>query len=239
VVQLHLLCSGCSLIKTKNLAKSNSLIDARYEDGQINRFRHKVLRAICDAIGGRGANRRDLQAPMNMKLFIMYFVLGAAVSISVSNKVCASPVDDFASKYKKAKTEVQKRTVCIQLIDAGLLYSGSPIDDVKKVFQGDFEEKGADGKDHRLAVVHFVPPKRPLKLPNQPMGQAEVIGWYLSVTYRDDGTVVHYCLSNESITTSMQLMYERQLKQHRSNSGTGLPSVTNMVNDINRSANTN
>jgi hypothetical protein len=173
-----------------------------------------------------------------MKLFIIYFIIGAVISINIPNELYASPtdpVDSFALKYKKAKTEIQKRTVAIELIDAGLLYSESPIDDIKKVFQNDFEEQGADGHGHKLAIVRFVHPKRP----SNPIAAAEITGWFLSLTYREDGTIVHYYLSNESKTTSMRLRYERKMKeQHEADTYTGLPTLKDATN-INSSVNTN
>lgn len=172
-----------------------------------------------------------------MKLFIIYLAIGAAILINAFGAAYASPtntLDGFVLKYKMAKTEIQKRTVAIDLIDAGLLYYGSPIDDVKKVFLGDFEECGADSVNTRRAIVHFVPPKHS----SEPMASAVWTGWYLSLTYREDGSVLRYYLSNENKTRSTQPMDQGQTKEGPSNLLNDVP-VLIIVTNINSSVNTN
>ena len=132
-------------------------------------------------------------------------------------------VDHFAAKYKQARTEVQKRTICVELMDAGVLYDGAPIDNVKKIFQQDFEDMGMDSQSNSVAIVHFVPPEPP----SYPMASAIWKGWYLSIGYRSDGTVQRYCLSNEHMETSMDLLYQRHEREGRNNGNgdVGLPVV--------------
>jgi hypothetical protein len=114
----------------------------------------------------------------------------------------------FIRKYEQAKTEKKKRDVCIELIDSDILYSGSDVGDLRKVFRNDFREMGMDASSNLLALVQFVRPIAP-SIPGYP---AVNTGWYLSITYRTNGSVIHYCLSNESKVRSAKLLYEKQLK---------------------------
>ena len=50
-------------------------------------------------------------------------------------------------------------------------------------------------------------------------------GWYLSLAYRTDGSVMHYSLSNANKVDSMRLGYERQIKEKGVESDPGLPAV--------------
>jgi hypothetical protein len=79
---------------------------------------------------------------------------------------------------------------------------GSPVADLKIVFQNDFlEQIMASQTNDRLAIIYFVPPDHPANS----MIQALVTGWYLAITYREaDGSVVHYHLSNAYINLNLR-----------------------------------
>jgi len=133
----------------------------------------------------------------------------------------ADEVDRFVAEYKRATGEIEKRTVCLNFIDAGLLYDGAPMADVRKVFQQDFEDMDMDEKSNHLAIVHFVPPKRT----SSPLQPALWTGWYLALTYRPDGTVMHYSLSNEDKDRTARLRIARRIREGRTNEDVGLPVV--------------
>jgi hypothetical protein len=142
-----------------------------------------------------------------MKTILNWFF--AILFILVVRPTLAGPdLQSFVSKYRGAKTEKQKRDLCIKLIDSDILYSGSDVGDLRTVFQKDFREMGMDASSNLLALVQFVPPIAP-SIPGYP---AVSTGWYLSITYRTNGSVIHYCLSNESKVRSAKLLYEKQLK---------------------------
>lgn len=130
-------------------------------------------------------------------------------------------VHDFAVRYAQLELQVPKRTLCIEVIDAGILYLGSPIDEVRKIFQKDFRDIGTDDAGNKRAIVLFNQPKRSLN----PIASEIWTGWYLTLTYRVDGSVMHYSLSNESKEESMRLKYERQIREGKTNSEPGLPPV--------------
>jgi len=113
--------------------------------------------------------------------------------------------------------------VCIELIDADVLYSGANVDDIKRVFQEDFEDMGFGDRSNKLAIVHFVKPVRS----SNPMEATEWTGWYLSITYRENGAILDYSLGNESKSRSMRLQYERQKSNGRIDVGIPVLGKTN------------
>jgi hypothetical protein len=144
----------------------------------------------------------------------------------------ADELDRFVDAYKHANGEIEKRTVCLNFIDAGLLYDGAPIADVRKVFQPDFEEMGMDLKSNRQAVVHFVPPK----VTSSPLEPGVWTGWYLALTYWPDGTIMHYSLSNEDKDRTARLRLARKIREGRTNEEVGLPVVEIGTNSNGRAA---
>jgi len=154
-----------------------------------------------------------------MKIPKYALLAGAALALASEHALGSDPAHRFELRYKRASTETQKRDVTIALIDAGLLYVGSPVSDLKDIFGGDLRDMDLDEKGDRLAIVNFVRPKPP----PVPMASPIVTGWFLSVTYRTDGAVVRYCLSNESKETSARLMMQKRRKEGRENEDPGLP----------------
>jgi hypothetical protein len=153
-----------------------------------------------------------------VKTLVQYCIL---LTFCLLLQASAAPrTQGFAAKYKLAKTEIKKRKVCLQFIDAGGLYIGSPVSDVRAVFQDDFEDLDIDAETNRLAIVHFVRPKR-----GDALHPAVWTGWHLSLTYRPDGAVVRYCLSNESKVSSMQTIFEKQSRERGHLKDPGLPTL--------------
>src|SRR5262249_33724463 len=92
----------------------------------------------------------------------------------------ADNVEQFARKYLHARTEKQRLDLCIQMINKGVLYSGSDVADLRRIFQTDFKEMGFNDSTNLGAIVYFVPQK-PANIPG---GAVDWGGWYLSITYR-------------------------------------------------------
>jgi hypothetical protein len=142
-----------------------------------------------------------------MKIWVGLFVV-VWFSCSPQRTLGADNPEPFARKYLHARTEKQKLDLCVKIIDKGVLYPGSPVGELRKIFQKDFQEMGHKDSTDLAAIVHFVQTKPPA-IPGEAVDWG---GWYLSIKYRQDGTVLHYCLSNESKETSMKWMYEKQSK---------------------------
>lgn len=143
---------------------------------------------------------------------------------NVIRSFASDEVERFAAKYKKAKGEIHKRAVCLEFIDAGLLYDGAPMADVRKVFKSDFEEQGMGNSSNRIAIVRFVRPRPSPSPPNGPTAQADLSGWYLALTYRPDGRVMHYSLSNEGKARPARRPEDKS-GAGRTNEDPGLPVV--------------
>jgi hypothetical protein len=166
----------------------------------------------------------DLPLPLtNMKPLLLIVII-----LTTSSCINAAPPDasleQFISRYKQAKTEIQKRTVCIDLIDADLLYEGANIDEIEQVFKNDFEDMGTDDRGNRIAIVHFVPPTRST---NQIASDIST-GWFLSMSFQKNGTIVHYSLSNEGKQRSMILQIQKQKMSGIRNGESVLPAATNI-----------
>src|SRR6267154_199472 len=155
-----------------------------------------------------------------MKTISRHIIFALFVGVRVQT-FAADEVDRFVGEYKRATGEIEKRTVCLNFVDAGLLYDGAPIADVRKVFQQEFEDMDWDEKSNHLAIVHFVPPKRT----SSPMQPNLWTRWYLALTYRSDGTVMQYSLSNEDKDRTARLRGARRLREGRTNEDVGLPVV--------------
>jgi hypothetical protein len=155
-----------------------------------------------------------------MRTLRSWLLLNIAVMV-VTTANGTEKADQFAAAYARAKTEVQKRSVCINAIDAGVVRAGAPVDVLKKIFGQDFEDFGADSKSNRLAIVHFVPPWRST---NQMVSDV-FRGWYFAVTYTPHGAVLNYHLSNVGKESAMAVPSERG-KAGEQDTGLPVPSLT-------------
>jgi hypothetical protein len=103
-------------------------------------------------------------------------------------------INDFAKRYAHAKSELEKRTVCIEAIDKGVVARGISIRNVKLLFGPDLTEKvGVDQDGASYGIVDFIRPKK------AEAGKAVsdyVAGWYLVIYYDQSGLVLNYHLSN-------------------------------------------
>jgi hypothetical protein len=132
----------------------------------------------------------------------------------------AEKLNQFAAAYARAKTEVEKRTVCIEAIDAGVVRGGVSIEVLKRVFGSDFEDSGIDSRSNRLARVNFVSPWRS----TNPLVSDVYRGWYLAVSYTADGAVFSYHLSNLGKESTMAIPSERKADR-KPDIGLPIPSV--------------
>jgi hypothetical protein len=135
--------------------------------------------------------------------------------------VGADSLNSLAIKYKQCKVEAEKRALCVEALDEGVIGTGTPIADIKRVFQKDFEECGLDanGKDN-AAIVHFVPPLRSTNSLVSDLWR----GWYLALTYNKDGIVMTYYITNMGKEAAVKAGLKRR---NRNDSGPGLPRVDN------------
>ena len=162
-----------------------------------------------------------------MSTGVTHSIVATAIIMLALDSNATDPVDRFVAKYKKARTETQKRSIAIEVIDAEVLYMWASIEDVRKIFKPDFEEMGIDTGSNRLAIVHFVPPVR---LSN-PMASEIWTGWYLSLSYKPDGSIINYHLSNAGKESSMRTLYNKQKNRTDKVRDIGLPPLKGDSNE--------
>jgi hypothetical protein len=157
--------------------------------------------------------------PFTMKVLRICLFLSIIV-VLFSSANAAEKLDQFAAAYAGAKTEAQKRLVCIEAIDAGVVRGGVSIDVLKRVFGPDFEDFGMDSRSNRLAMVNFVAPWRSTNA----LVSDVYRGWYLAVSYMADGAVLTYHLSNLGKESAMVVPSERKADRNQ-DIGLPIPSV--------------
>jgi hypothetical protein len=159
-----------------------------------------------------------------MKTGLKYILLAWPVVLVSCQSISLEPqkaVVRFVERYRAAKTETNRRNLCIELMDSDLLYSGSSIDCLKTIFGTDFQEQGMLDAKTKLAIVHF---KRSARF-NDPLIPVDWTGWFLSVKYRPDGHIMAYSMSNESKTRSAQLGLKMKHHLGQTNVPSGLPPI--------------
>jgi hypothetical protein len=104
----------------------------------------------------------------------------------------AKTVEIFAQKYQKAASAEEKRAVCIEAIDAGIISRGVNIEKIKKIFGKDFDAElklSEDGSGY--GIVDFIP-----TVSGKDGEAASHEGWYLKVEYDKKKLIQKYYLTN-------------------------------------------
>jgi hypothetical protein len=105
----------------------------------------------------------------------------------------ASPIAVLTQAYASAKTETERREICLRAIDEGVIrtWGDANISAIDTIFGTDLASKLPTKKQHeRSSEVHFVVPATQ---------RAEVdrqAGWFLTVSFNYDGEITDYSLTN-------------------------------------------
>jgi hypothetical protein len=98
----------------------------------------------------------------------------------------------FKLDYLKAKTDKERRNICLEAIDQGVIARGKPLSTVKEIFGEDFSEDiGKDADGFSYGIVNF---SKPIK--GGPDTSDFFVGWYMTVYYDKSGYIYKYHLSN-------------------------------------------
>lgn len=102
-------------------------------------------------------------------------------------------VDRFAKAYRAARTDSERRAVCLEAIDAGVVARDHSVADVDAIFGTTYATKlPRKGSGLEVGVVDFHPTPR--------SGSNAVAsgnsGWYLTFEFDSDGRLQNYYLSN-------------------------------------------
>ncbi len=102
-------------------------------------------------------------------------------------------VDRLAKAYRAARTESERRAVCLDAIDAGVVARGRSVAVVDAVFGTNYARKlPPAGGGLEVGVVEFLP----FPLPPSDAVAAAHTGWYLAFEFDSTGSLQNYYLSN-------------------------------------------
>ena len=100
--------------------------------------------------------------------------------------------EPFKLDYAKAKTEKERRNICLEAIDRGVIARGKRLSNVKEIFGEDFSaDIGKDAAGFSYGVVNF---SKPIK--GGPDTSNFFLGWYMTVYYDKSGYIYKYDLTN-------------------------------------------
>jgi len=102
-------------------------------------------------------------------------------------------IERLAKAYRGAQTEFERRAVCIEAIDAGVIAVGRPLGVVDAIFGTSYAKKRRPPL-HELETdtVEFYPLPPPLRNDVQ----AAFVGWYFGFRFDSAGHLADYSLSN-------------------------------------------
>jgi hypothetical protein len=125
-------------------------------------------------------------------------MLCLALSLVCGNNVTGSAQPDeqigrLAKAYRAARTESERRAVCLDAIDAGIVARGRSVAVVDAVFGTAYAKKlPPAGGGHEFGIVEFHPLPAP---PSDAVGAAHV-GWYFTFEFDSAGKLQNYYLTN-------------------------------------------
>jgi hypothetical protein len=105
----------------------------------------------------------------------------------------AKDIDRLASAYRVARTEFERRAVCLDAIDAGVVTRGRSVAVVDAVFGTTYARKlppAGGGLETGIVEFHPLPPPR-----SDAVASAH-IGWYFAFEFDSAGEVQKYYLTN-------------------------------------------
>jgi hypothetical protein len=124
---------------------------------------------------------------------ILCLALSLLYSTSVSGRQPDKEINRLAKAYGAARTEFERRAVCLEAIDAGVVARGRSVSDFDALFGTTYAKKlPRAGGELEWGVVEFHPLPPP---PNDTMAAAR-IGWFLAFQFDSTGAVENYYLSN-------------------------------------------
>lgn len=122
---------------------------------------------------------------------ILFLVLGFLYGTGLTKAQPDKEIDRLAKAYRAAKTEFERRAVCLDAIDTGVIADRRSVAVVDAIFGTTYTKKLPRRRELEWGFVDFHP------LPPPPPGiQAGGIGWYLAFKYNSAGQLEDYFLTN-------------------------------------------
>jgi len=125
-------------------------------------------------------------------VLVLCLVLSLPLGESIWGAEPDTHIDRLASAYLAARTDSERRAVCLEAIDAGVIARGRSVAVVDAVFGTTYAKKLPAGAELETGVVdfHHSPPSPSNKI------AASHVGWYLAFRFDSAGKLQNYYLSN-------------------------------------------
>jgi hypothetical protein len=95
--------------------------------------------------------------------------------------------------YETAKSEYERRAVCLRAIDEGAVHHGASVSTIDEIFGTHFASNLPTRKEaHRQESIDFA---NPVSVTDKSSSAANV-GWFMSVVYNYKGEIENYYLTN-------------------------------------------
>lgn len=106
-----------------------------------------------------------------------------------------TPHENLKQRYAAARSPLERRSVCIDAIDEGVIDRGAPVAVLDEIFGTAFSRKLPSASEgRRRDLVLFSPQSEPP--PGPPTVASGYVGWYLAFEYDSNGLIQSYYLSN-------------------------------------------
>lgn len=125
-------------------------------------------------------------------IWMLCLVLGFLYGTSARGAEPDKEIDRFAKAYQAARTEFERRAVCLDAIDAGVIADDSSVAVIDAIFGTTSARNLPRGRALADGIVRF----HPLPPPPSNKIQAEEVGWYFVFQFDSGGRVRNYYLSN-------------------------------------------
>lgn len=122
---------------------------------------------------------------------ILYLNLFAIVSLA-SGADYSDDVEGLATQFRNARSATERRNICIAAIDRNIIFTGTRIVVLERIFGRKFDVDTEISKGFRRGVFFFKGGDITGEIISDPPG------WYLMVEYFGGGIVHHYSLSNSN-----------------------------------------
>jgi hypothetical protein len=104
-------------------------------------------------------------------------------------------IAELKKLYGDAKSEFERRAICLRAIDEGILFRLGPVSSIDQIFGTNFGANlptKREGK--KIGVVDFAPQSEPAP-PDNSVARG-YSGWFMAVEYDYDGDIQSYYLTN-------------------------------------------
>src|SRR5437868_14524372 len=125
-------------------------------------------------------------------IWMICLVLGFRDGTSVMGAKPDKEIARLAKAYRAARTEFERRSVCLDAIDSGVVARVRPVAVVDAIFGTTYAKKLPRGSELETGVVHFHPPL----LSGSDSAASGYIGWYFAFEFDSNGRLQSYHLSN-------------------------------------------